>query len=462
MHTNAQNLPADVCTVENGELIFTIDLRWDSLQQKQLIKTYDLDSSMVAGVFAGKRSFEVDGEKWEARKKGRNHVILQKPIQRQPAFGEMLLKFLYDKQIADGRPGYVDGPVHFGFNKFVRQSVTFGKKDSVQFTLFNHRDAKQVYLSGSFNNWQTNELQLEKSEKGWETTLKLEPGKYYYKFIVDGIWMRDPDNLHKEPDGVNAFNSILFVPNHTFRLKNYQSAENVYLAGSFNNWNPKDAPLDITPDGWVLNAYVSYGRHTYKFIVDGDWILDPANPKTSENQYGTGNSVLNIGKSYAFTLNGYTDAKKVFLAGSFNNWKPNEIRMIKTDTAWVAEYYIGPGNYEYKFIVDGEWKLDPDNPKITHSGAADNSLLVYQPNHTFEMDEFKDANEVIVTGTFNNWNPNGYRMIWRNNRWELDLHLPKGKTSYKFIVDGNWIPDPANPVYETNQHGTYNSVLWKE
>ncbi len=462
MHATAQNLPADVCTVKNGDLVFNIDLRWDASQQKQLIKTYDLDSTMVAGVFAGKRSFKVDGELWEARKKGRNYVILQKPVQRQPAFGEMLLKFLYDQEKIGDRPGYIDGPVHFGFNKFVRQSVKFGKEDSVQFTLFDHRDAKEVYLSGSFNNWQTNELPLKQIEKGWKTTIKAEPGKYYYKFIADGRWMPDPDNLQKESDGVNDYNSVVFVPNHTFKLKGYQSAENVYVAGSFNGWKPHNAPMDVTPQGWELNAFVSYGKHTYKFVVDGKWILDPANPDKAENQYGTGNSVLNIGESYQFVLPGFPNATNVFLAGSFNNWNPNEIQMSRTDSGWIAEYYFGPGNYEYKFIVDGQWMLDPDNPKVAHSGGADNSLLVYKPNHTFVLKGFDDASLVIVTGTFNDWSPYGYEMIWRNNRWELDLYLPKGKISYKFIVDNNWIPDPANPVYETNQHGTYNSVLWKE
>ena len=458
--TKAQNLPADVLTVKDGELIFKIDLRWDSALQQQLIDVYDLDSALVAGVFNGQKSFDVDGEKWQARKKGRNHVMLQKPLQRKPSLGEIFLKMIIHNPGTADLPGYVNGPVPFGFNQFARQSVTFSEGNTVQFTLFGHDDANEVYLAGSFNNWQTHELKLKKYQEGWKTTLELEPGKYYYKFIVDGRWMPDPHNLLKESDGVNDFNSILFVPNHTFRLDNYQSAENVYLTGSFNSWKDEDAPLHKTSEGWELDAYVDYGRHTYKFIVDDAWILDPANPNKSENEYGTGNSVLNIGESYQFTLKGYPGAQNVFLAGNFNNWNPNDIRMKRADSLWEAVYYLGPGNYEYKFIVDGEWILDPENPKITHSGEISNSLLVYKPNHTFVLDDFEDAKEVIVTGSFNDWNPNGYHMLWRNNHWELDLHLPDGKIIYKFVVDGDWIPDPANPVYETNEHGTYNSILW--
>jgi hypothetical protein len=34
------------------------------------------------------------------------------------------------------------------------------------------------------------------------------------------------------------------------------------------------------------------GRHTYKFIIDGDWITDPANPATEEDGRGSINSVI--------------------------------------------------------------------------------------------------------------------------------------------------------------------------
>jgi hypothetical protein len=48
------------------------------------------------------------------------------------------------------------------------------------------------------------------------------------------------------------------------------------------------------------------------------------------------------------------------------------------------------------------------------------------------------------------------------NEWEIALHLSKGKHLYKFIVDGKWILDPANKLWEQNEHNTGNSVLWFE
>jgi 1,4-alpha-glucan branching enzyme len=69
---------------------------------------------------------------------------------------------------------------------------------------------------------------------------------------------------------------------------------------------------------------------------------------------------------------------------------------------------------------------------------------------------------VIVTGSFNGWNRSSYRMVRRNERWELPIRLAPGKNTYKFIVDGKWILDPGNELWEENEEGTGNSVLWLE
>ena len=47
-------------------------------------------------------------------------------------------------------------------------------------------------------------------------------------------------------------------------------------------------------NGWYISLYLKPGKYTYKFVVDGKWILDPDNKLWEENEYGTGNSVLLI------------------------------------------------------------------------------------------------------------------------------------------------------------------------
>lgn len=36
--------------------------------------------------------------------------------------------------------------------------------------------------------------------------------------------------------------------------------------------------------------------------------------------------------------------------------------MTKTKKGWIFKTKLSGGKYHYKFIVDGKWKLDPNNP----------------------------------------------------------------------------------------------------
>jgi len=49
-----------------------------------------------------------------------------------------------------------------------------------------------------------------KTDSGWITDLKLKPGEYLYKFIVNGRWMPDPNNHLWEEDGFGDHNSVYF------------------------------------------------------------------------------------------------------------------------------------------------------------------------------------------------------------------------------------------------------------
>jgi 1,4-alpha-glucan branching enzyme len=55
----------------------------------------------------------------------------------------------------------------------------------------------------------------------------------------------------------------------------------------------------------------------------------------------------------------FPEAKEVALAGSFNNWDPIRNQMQKDATGWKTTVWLPPGRYEYKFVVDGQWRDDP-------------------------------------------------------------------------------------------------------
>lgn len=60
------------------------------------------------------------------------------------------------------------------------------------------------------------------------------------------------------------------------------AATSVFLGGSFNDFNGVRHPLVRGADGvWETTVPLAPGQHLYKFKVDGEWVLDPANPERS-------------------------------------------------------------------------------------------------------------------------------------------------------------------------------------
>ncbi|MBN1872299.1 MAG: AAA family ATPase [Candidatus Omnitrophica bacterium] len=74
------------------------------------------------------------------------------------------------------------------------------------------------------------------------------------------------------------------------------------------------------------------------------------------------------------------EAKDVFIVGDFNNWKADESsRFTKaSDGTWEKRLALKPGVYKYKFIVDGQWHHDRNNPKSVRNnfGSVDSLLEI--------------------------------------------------------------------------------------
>ena len=75
-----------------------------------------------------------------------------------------------------------------------------------------------------------------------------------------------------------------------------EPGKQVFVAGTFNNWNPEANPLMENPEkGHYKTAlHVPNGTHEYKFVVNGVWVSDPKCADWSPNEYGSMNSVLRV------------------------------------------------------------------------------------------------------------------------------------------------------------------------
>jgi Glycogen recognition site of AMP-activated protein kinase len=58
----------------------------------------------------------------------------------------------------------------------------------------------------------------------------------------------------------------------------------------------------------------------------------------------------------------------VQLAGNFNNWVPESLQFVDSHgrQVWHKTVALKPGSYEYKYVVDGCWLLDPHNSRAIH------------------------------------------------------------------------------------------------
>ena len=72
-------------------------------------------------------------------------------------------------------------------------------------------DAESVALVGEFNNWNTTADPMRRDGNGWVLEKTLPPGRYLYKFIIDGRWVADRQNSRHEPDGHGGFNSVAVI-----------------------------------------------------------------------------------------------------------------------------------------------------------------------------------------------------------------------------------------------------------
>ena len=135
-----------------------------------------------------------------------------------------------------------------------------------------------------------------------------------YRIVVDGVWGRDPENpsVRRVAGGVSA--SVVEIPTEyqgeerfpsvgeesvrfaleldenlnpfltTLRQERLPTGEfegsSVYVAGTFNNWDPFMHPLQRDPrepNRFVGAVRLPPGRHFYYFVVDGVRVLDPNN-----------------------------------------------------------------------------------------------------------------------------------------------------------------------------------------
>ncbi|MBQ4530530.1 MAG: InlB B-repeat-containing protein [Lachnospiraceae bacterium] len=171
------------------------------------------------------------------------------------------------------------------------------------------------------------------------------------------------------------------------------TAKEVYLAGDMNGWAPKATAMikDEATGLFTVTETLTAGNHEYKFVVDGEWVTDPKNKKTS----ASGNSIVTVPASEegvqspivdeengTITFNfdpkdyGLEGVEGVNLMGTVpgTDWT-NGLEMTLTEEGYftITVKDILAGRYQYKFRTSGNsWLTDAKNAEQ----EGGNSLVI--------------------------------------------------------------------------------------
>lgn len=75
----------------------------------------------------------------------------------------------------------------------------------------------------------------------------------------------------------------------------HPTAEEVAIAGTFNDWSPNATQMVPMGDGrWIKEIVLPPGTYEYRLVVDGEWISDPLAKEKVPNPFGGENSVLSV------------------------------------------------------------------------------------------------------------------------------------------------------------------------
>ena len=107
--------------------------------------------------------------------------------------------------------------------------------------------------------------------------------------------------------------------------------------------------------------------------------IAPAPVKTTAQKIEEFYGVKQLGEEVHFAAR-FEQAKRVLIAGDFNNWMPESTPMVKNAQPgkWTMSLPLRPGRYRYRFMVDGEWVTDPNNKYVEANqfGELNNIVVV--------------------------------------------------------------------------------------
>jgi len=232
-------------------------------------------------------------------------------------------------------------------------------------------------------------------------------------------------------------------PTPMLRLQ-HPSARAVQVATSSDHWATRHA-MQRRDNLWVLDVrtlQLPFGRHEYKFIVDGVW--EPGD-----------NRIFHINE------NGLLERPPdVIIAAHVQNEHLIEVALQGPTPAMdKLHIQLDPA------VPIREWRLTtPPEEGFVQGYAIRGDMITFFFNPKVYNIEVGPNDLVVVAGNFNQWDPSGRQGVWqlRNVRgvgiWEVSAQLSglrpapgEQHLDFKFVVNrSRWLPTPADAPNAAN------------
>ncbi|UCD16010.1 MAG: GHKL domain-containing protein, partial [Candidatus Omnitrophota bacterium] len=289
--------------------------------------------------------------------------------------------------------------------------------------------------------------------------------------------------------------------------------EIVQLAASFvkPTWEPSPMQLETTKKGkdyFYFKMRVKAGTYQYKFVVNGTWKLDPANPSKLTDSSNNENSLVEVRKingrflllkpgrhlltpqitgnrvEFIYVPQEGKLPQSVKIVSSLNSYQHQEMQMRNFDGSpyFYTSILAKCGLHKYKFVVDGEWQRDYMNPYVSEDTNLDSLVCIgrledgfyrfFKPgrftagpqvidNKVIFIYHHKGTNKpaVELAVEFNGWEKQKMSRIELGNNecyYYIETTPLPGLFEYKFVVDNVYVQDDSHVFVK---EGIYKNSL---
>jgi glycosidase len=282
------------------------------------------------------------------------------------------------------------------------------------------KEYKEVKIKGEFNAWNPANTIMQNVDGKWVAEIEIEPGKYSYLMVLDGVEQLDPLNTEKISNNMGGFNSVMKIGEEREPVLPYlfteSYSENSISIGCENNFDS------------VIVLYDNYDISRNNLIINGSKIevTIPENAKTKERSFI---------RVWAYNADGFSNDLLIPLNNGLVLNDPSQIKRTDFEAAIL-----------YNVFVDRFFDGNPENTKPI------NDPMIH-PRANYQGGDIEGIIKKIQDGYFNEL---GINTIWvsplvKNPETAYGMY-PTPKTTFS-AYHGYWpiLFTEINPHFGTEQ-----------